>query len=94
MNANQRETNAFNEDIVDLGIDEDVVDPELAKVNVRDWDGIRSWVVASGINGVQALQELVGVRESYVNEALTIGNGDAWDRKTTIFIDYDTSMKI
>jgi hypothetical protein len=85
MDADTRESDTLDEEIVDFGIHEDVVDEQLAHVHVRN----RGRVVTGGIiNGrvSNVLENLVGVSKSNVNKSLTVRDGHGRDGQTRILV--------
>jgi len=81
MDADEAEADALDEDVVDLGIHEDVVDVELGGEDVGDDDGVGAGGVEARV-GAEVLEDLVGGGELQVDEALAIGDGNAGNRKT------------
>jgi len=78
MDADEREPNTLNKDIVDFGIHEDVINVQFANLNVRNWGRVVSGSIISG--GVSyVLEDLVGVSKSNVNESLTVRDGHGGD---------------
>ncbi len=86
VDADEREADALNEDIVDLGIHEDVVNEELASNDVGNRDGLSAGSVLSGIVGMQMLEELISTGEGDVNETLTVGDRNGGDGEATVAI--------
>jgi hypothetical protein len=85
MDADERESNTLDEDVMDLGVHEDVVDKQLAHVHVRN----RGRVVTGGIidgRVSNVLENLVGVSKSNVNKSLTVRDGHGRDRQTRVLV--------
>ena len=65
---------ALLETNVNLRIDEDVVDVQLALSDIGSGHGVNSGLIERGISGVAVLKELVGVSKVEDDETLTIGS--------------------
>jgi hypothetical protein len=85
MDTDEGETNTLDEDIVDLGVHEDVVDKQLANVDVRNWGRVGSGrVIRSRVSDV--LKNLVGVSHGHVNKALSVRDGYGRNGETRILV--------
>ena len=65
---------ALLETNVNLRIDEDVVDVQLALSDIGSGHGVNGGLIERGISGVAVLKELVGVSKVEDDETLTIWN--------------------
>lgn len=87
VNTDQAEADTLDEDVVDLRVNEDVVNVELASLDVRDGHGVSAGAVKSGIEGVNVLENISSAGEGKIDEALTVGDRDGGDSKTRITVE-------
>jgi hypothetical protein len=97
VHADQRETNAGNVDVVNLGVDENVVNVKLSAGERGDTaaeslnNGIRSATTLTGEErgraAVDGAKHLLDGSEVNIDETLTLGNGDGGDGKADILVE-------
>jgi hypothetical protein len=80
VHTDERETNSLNENIMDFGVYENVVNVKVRSKYIRYWGREVSGAVGSGVVRMLVLEDLVSLCQLNVNETLSIWNGDGWDR--------------
>jgi len=71
---------------LNLGVDEDVVDPQFALGDVWNWGRVGSGGIIGGCE-TDVLQDLVGLSELHGDESLTVGDGDGGDGKSGVLVE-------
>jgi hypothetical protein len=87
VNADEREADTLDEDIVDLRVHEDVVDVELAEEDIRNRDGVGGGSIQRGILSMKVLEDVLGGSQSKGDETLTVGDGHGGDSKARVLVE-------
>jgi hypothetical protein len=85
MDANQRESDTLDKDIVDFGVHEDVVNEQLAHLNVRNGRRVAAGIVVV-LSGANVLEQLTGAGKLNINETLTVRDTPGRDGQTGILV--------